>query len=344
MSAKIKLSICIPTYNRAVFIGETLDSVISQATEEVEIVVSDNASTDSTEEVVMERKKIFANIRYYRWPKNAGADMNYLRVIELAEGEYCWLLGSDDCLKSGAIKRIIGELSRNYDIYLCNRTDCDIDLRVMKDKHWLEEGQEDGEYNFSKRDDLLKYLEQTNDIGGLFSYISSIGIKRNKWMEYANSPDVEKFIGSAYVHVAVLFSFIVDGGTLMYINNPLVLNRSGNDSFFNGSLGKRALLDLNGYSKLATVFFAKDDVVYNGIINVLKRYFQRSWYCSFRSVLVLRLLSDKKDWDDLIYKSNIILGKMKYINIINLLVIRSNQKLAIKCFQWKHNIIKRLSL
>ena len=48
----IRLSICIPTYNFGEFIGATLQSIIKQATDEVEIVVVDGASTDNTAEVV----------------------------------------------------------------------------------------------------------------------------------------------------------------------------------------------------------------------------------------------------------------------------------------------------
>ncbi len=46
------LSICIATYNRAEYIGETLESIIPQVTDEVEIVIVDGASTDNTSSVV----------------------------------------------------------------------------------------------------------------------------------------------------------------------------------------------------------------------------------------------------------------------------------------------------
>jgi len=103
----IKLSICIPTYNRANFLGAAIDSVIKQATEEVEIVISDNASTDHTEELVREYQTRFPRIRYHKAKENMGADRNFLKVAELATGEYCWLLGSDDALADGAISTVL---------------------------------------------------------------------------------------------------------------------------------------------------------------------------------------------------------------------------------------------
>ncbi len=63
---KIKLSICIPTHNRARFIKETLENVISQADDAVEIVIVDGASTDNTEEVARFFQQKFENIIYYR--------------------------------------------------------------------------------------------------------------------------------------------------------------------------------------------------------------------------------------------------------------------------------------
>ncbi len=62
----IKLSICIPTYNRAQFIGGTIQSLISQAGNNVEIVIVDGASTDNTTKVVQGYQQKFKNLVYYR--------------------------------------------------------------------------------------------------------------------------------------------------------------------------------------------------------------------------------------------------------------------------------------
>ncbi len=112
---EIKLSFCIPTYNFANFIGVTLDSIISQATDEVEIVIIDGASTDNTKEVVMEYKKRFPRINYFLRDKNFGVDMDMAKSVELANGEYCWFMSSDDELKPQAVKRIMEEIKSGYD-------------------------------------------------------------------------------------------------------------------------------------------------------------------------------------------------------------------------------------
>lgn len=76
----ISLSMCIPTYNRASYIGEAIHSIIIQLEDEfkdkVEIIISDNGSTDNTEEIVGIYQKIHSNIKYYRHDKNMGYECN----------------------------------------------------------------------------------------------------------------------------------------------------------------------------------------------------------------------------------------------------------------------------
>ena len=95
---KYKLSVCIPTYNRGEFIGQTIQSIIDAAEgiDVTEIAVSDNSSNDNTREVIEYSRRKFPNLTYFCWDKNMGADRNFLKVVEIASGEYCWFMGSDD--------------------------------------------------------------------------------------------------------------------------------------------------------------------------------------------------------------------------------------------------------
>lgn len=118
----IKLSIAIPTYNGARYIRETLDSILSQlddVKEEVEIVVSDNASTDETPAIIENYKGKL--ISYYRNEENVGFDMNIDLLFKRAKGKYVWPLGDSEILKPNILKEVMMELKKNiYNNILLN--------------------------------------------------------------------------------------------------------------------------------------------------------------------------------------------------------------------------------
>lgn len=253
----IRLSICIPTYNFGEFIGETLESITAQATEQVEIIVVDGASTDNTEQVVDQIKKRFRRLTYHRREKNQGVDRDLAKAVELAQGDYCWLMSSDDVFKPGAIDRILREIKFGHDIYLCNRTECDRNLHPVKEGSWLRREFGDHVFTLSKKSELIAYFNESQSLGALFSYISSIIVNRKKWDEIKHD---EVFTGSSYAHVFRLFSIIKNGGVVKYIKTGLVFCRRGNDSFSNEGAGHRMLIDLNGYDLLAEKLFEDADI------------------------------------------------------------------------------------
>ena len=87
------LSICIPTFNRGNILNDVLNNYVNnpQFDNEVEIVISDNASTDITEEICMRYAEKYPNVRYYKNKENLN-NKNFPIVLDLAEGEYLKLL------------------------------------------------------------------------------------------------------------------------------------------------------------------------------------------------------------------------------------------------------------
>ncbi len=79
------LTIAIPTYNRAAYLSECLESVLPQIQEEMEVIISNNASTDNTEEVVKKYLQ-YPFVRYYKDKKNLGVDRNVLKCLYKARG------------------------------------------------------------------------------------------------------------------------------------------------------------------------------------------------------------------------------------------------------------------
>jgi len=117
VSAGPLLSLCIPTYNRAALLEPMLLSLCRQCAAsdaDLEIVVSDNASTDATPAVVEAASSIYP-IRYFRNDMNVGS-RNFLLAVERASGEYGWVLGDDDLVLDGGLHAITQALLANGDI------------------------------------------------------------------------------------------------------------------------------------------------------------------------------------------------------------------------------------
>ncbi len=115
----LMLSLCVPTYNRAAFLRETLERMACQISEAdsacVEIVVSDNASTDDTPLVLSKMQAAYpeVTVRVLRQPSNQGPDANIYAVIKAALGEFVYVLSDDDVLLPGAVAKLL-ELMRVY--------------------------------------------------------------------------------------------------------------------------------------------------------------------------------------------------------------------------------------
>lgn len=105
---KPKLSICIPTYNRAGYLSECLNSVLIQSAKypNVEIIVIDNASTDNTRHVVAELMQNCSSLKYHRNEENLGYTGNQIKCIEYASGQYLALLCDDDAYTRCTLREV----------------------------------------------------------------------------------------------------------------------------------------------------------------------------------------------------------------------------------------------
>lgn len=284
---KPKISICIPTYNRQHFLMQLLDSIASQAdAKDVEIVISDNASSDDTKEKVEKFKAIYPNTIYYRWDSNQGADKNYMNAVEISTGKYCWLMGSDDIIPEGAIAKVLNFIT-DKDIYIVGRSEADINLKKLKDRNWLIDSEPTQIFDFSKKNEITRYFDSCQRLGGIFSYLSSIIVRRESWDKY---PCDEKFYGTLYSHVYVLLSMVMNKCILVYIKDPLVVSRGGNDSFLTDWI-IRGLIDLRGFAELG----------YSLIPDLETR---RSFWSIMRrehtpvNIIKMRAMSDGKKWPE----------------------------------------------
>ena len=109
------LSICIPTYNRAVILEGSLKSLfdqVHQAGTLVELIVSDNCSEDDTERVVTSFIQAGMEITYYRNETNIGMEKNFIQCFRRAHGKYVLILGDDDYLLESKLQKILFHLQK----------------------------------------------------------------------------------------------------------------------------------------------------------------------------------------------------------------------------------------
>jgi len=109
------VSICIPTYNRAQQLARALESAINQDYRNLEIIVSDNASTDETAGVVAEHVKQDRRVRHIRKASNVGLTANFNESIRLASGTYRMWLADDDWLDSNFVGSAVSALIADPD-------------------------------------------------------------------------------------------------------------------------------------------------------------------------------------------------------------------------------------
>lgn len=114
----MKVSICIPTYNRAAHLANCLQSIISNKARskiDFQVCVSDNCSSDETEDVVRRAQESMA-IKYQKNRRNLGIPKNFLNVVEMADGEFVWLIGDDDLLLPCALEELDDLIGRHHDV------------------------------------------------------------------------------------------------------------------------------------------------------------------------------------------------------------------------------------
>lgn len=113
MAVVPKVSIGMPVFNGAQFIQNALDSLLSQTFTDFELIISDNASTDETENICRKYAEQDSRIRYVRQPRNMGATFNFKFVLDEARGEYFLWAACDDVRSPDFIEVNLGFLSEH---------------------------------------------------------------------------------------------------------------------------------------------------------------------------------------------------------------------------------------
>lgn len=147
----MKLSICIPTYNRKDKVLSQIERIVRSGVlenkDQVELVVSDNCSEDKTYDTLLLSFSKVNGIRLYHQKKNLGLVGNLFFLFDVAKGDYIWFLSDDDPLNTRSINKVLSLIeNRPKEFYLLNfKTsqstklyweDFDNTLSLFNDKTW----------------------------------------------------------------------------------------------------------------------------------------------------------------------------------------------------------------
>ena len=148
------LTVGMPVYNAERFIANALDSFLGQTFKDFELLISDNASTDRTEEICRQYAARDQRIRYFRNAKNMGAGWNFRRVYSLANGKYYKSAAHDDMIQPDFLRLCLDALEADDSLVLAHSL-----TRVID-----ENGQFIENYNDGLRTNSLNAVERARDL------------------------------------------------------------------------------------------------------------------------------------------------------------------------------------
>lgn len=217
------LGICIPTYNREKYLAECINSILSGVSQfSFPIYISDNASSDNTEELMERFRATYNRIEYNRNKSNLGLYRNILNVIKMAKTKYIWIVGDDDAAQENALIEIVRHLENGHDFLVLNSTPYDNKLEKYKARKFIP-CKFDKLYPKSFSRELLGDLKKNAYHG----FISSMVIKTEFIQKLIPKYENPTFVlyNNIWFPTALFYEAILEKSG-MFVCEPLIKNRA----------------------------------------------------------------------------------------------------------------------
>jgi abequosyltransferase len=269
----MRLSICIPTYNRATELRLLLASIAAQTgySLELEILISDNASTDNTQQIIEEFIATGMNIVYAKSSENRGYDRNILNAVSMASGDYCWLFGSDDLLEEGALAGVEQGLRSHDDLS---------GLSIGSQGYTPDMSQhmfvnDNISTSFDKETLLIGREQVAAAIGPWLGYMSGLIVRREQWRKVTEDSSTARYM-TGYVHLYVALQMLDAKSRWLVIPDRLVGCRTGNESFDAKNEFSRTRLDIVEFELVFGDPLGRDNWAYRRAMTMVAGFFVRS--------------------------------------------------------------------
>ena len=269
-----KLTIAIPTYNRANYLSRCLQNIYNQfdeVSEYIEIIVCDNCSNDNTEDVINSFKIKGLPIQYYKNNINLGFDLNIEKCYKISNGDYIYTIGDDDFIKNGLLKLIIDIIQKN-------------DFGVI----YMEGDQIESEINILEpictrtyKDSLMFLKKITHNA----TFISAIIVKR----ELISSFSFQQYVGTQIAHFPFVLDTILKNNTNCYIETKCFNYQDNNSDFDTYQVfGANIISILEKYPKLISNIVIKQLILDlgNSVISLRlknKKYFIKNIFIKLKN-------------------------------------------------------------
>jgi|GEM_PF-450639 len=277
MPPRPRLSLCVPTFNRASYLEGALKSGLIEAKNlspgTVEVLVCDNGSTDGTAELIARIQAEHPELRVFRNEQNLGFDLNYLRCVEEARGEFVWVMGDDDVWLPGSLSRVLREFDAGADACLCLSEACDQDLNPFIVLPWYLDPEPQTAWNLEGREDLIHYFNACARNAGVFAFISVGIFRRDRFL--SNRESLIRGATWGYIHLWGMVEFLRQPLHLHYIPEALIRNRIGepsdNVNTSAVSLFRRWMHDLRAWAAVADALFGDDPETHDAFSRIIGR-------------------------------------------------------------------------
>ena len=215
------ITIFIPTYNRSEYLDDCLASIISEIREyDIPILISDNASTDDTKNIIERYQNEYQNITYIKQQDRIELDRNQLAFIGRIDTHYCLMIADDDTLISGGIATILKYLNSEYDY----------DLLLLNAQHYSEDLKEPKHNNMELERDI-NILNPILFMQKYFFYMHFSTLIIN--MDHLVSMSYDKYVGTYHAYCGIVFEYMEkiylskDVVNIQIIAEPIIIIRDG---------------------------------------------------------------------------------------------------------------------
>ncbi len=249
------LTIIVPTYNRATLVERLLLGLkleLLGLEDEVAVLVSDNASTDQTAQIVNRIAADWPALLTQRHPVNLGADNNFCGCVEGVTTRYFWIIGDDDLPKRGTLSCIV-ELLRTTSPAL-----------VYMEHAWVRDIMDidQGDPMAQLHAESMDALEFSRRVHVWFTFLSAVIVDRTRLLETASMPAIRRFTGTSLVQLGWIFPLLKLDVPFVYVSDCCVLATKDNS-------GGYPLVTVFGvrFGRIVREVFGRDSLLGNALLN-----------------------------------------------------------------------------